>query len=174
MSSQSTACRRQTTWVRALPRLRWRLDHTFITWAWSSGRTSSHRRRTQCSDGHRAGVIGIVLVRVPGRKQPHPGGELRLYIENLFAGSNELLGEQVAESAGSLDREGPLRKAARPTRAVARAEWRRSEPALPRAPSPLHRSPLRYGTPCAGRYRSSLPPDRLPSPRLMRDRGGHV
>ena len=37
-SSQSTACRRQTTWVRVLARSRRRLDQTFSTAAWSSGR----------------------------------------------------------------------------------------------------------------------------------------
>ena len=39
-SSHSTACSRQTTWVRVRPRSRWRLDHTFSTAAWSSGLTS--------------------------------------------------------------------------------------------------------------------------------------
>ena len=31
ISSHSTACSRQTTWVRVRPRSRWRLDHTFST-----------------------------------------------------------------------------------------------------------------------------------------------
>ncbi len=39
-SSQSTACSRQTTCVRLLARSRRRLDQTFSTAAWSSGRAS--------------------------------------------------------------------------------------------------------------------------------------
>ena len=39
-SSQSTACSRQTTWVRLLARSRRRLDQTFSTAAWSSGLAS--------------------------------------------------------------------------------------------------------------------------------------
>jgi hypothetical protein len=37
--SQSTACSRQATWVRARPRSRCRLDHTFSTAGWSSAVT---------------------------------------------------------------------------------------------------------------------------------------
>ena len=52
-SSQSTACRRQTTWVRQLARSRRRLDHTFSTAAWSSGlasRTPGERGAATATD----------------------------------------------------------------------------------------------------------------------------
>ena len=109
ISSQSTACSRQATWVRVRPRSRWRLDHTFSTAAWFSAATFRAGRRAQRRDGHRPGVVGVVLVRRPGRQQPHPGAQLGLHVEHPLARGHQLLGQQVAQAPGALDRPGPLR-----------------------------------------------------------------
>ena len=65
-------------------------------------------RRAQRGDGDRAGVVGVVLVGVTGSQQTHPGGQLRLHVDDTLAGGDELLGEQIAEPAGALDRPRPL------------------------------------------------------------------
>ena len=72
-SSHSTACSRHTTWVRARPRSRCRLDHTFSTAAWSSGLTCRHAGRAQRRDRHRAGIVRVVLVHCPRRPAAAPG-----------------------------------------------------------------------------------------------------
>ncbi len=66
-------------------------------------------RRAQRRDGHRPGVIRVVLVRVAGGQQPHPRAELRLDIQHPLSCGQELLGQQVTQAAGALDRPGPLR-----------------------------------------------------------------
>ena len=68
--------------------------------------------RAGCAQGRdrdRAGVVGVVLVHVPGRRQPHPRAEFRLHAGHSLAGRDQLPGEQVAHAAGALDRPGPLR-----------------------------------------------------------------
>src|SRR5579871_3998454 len=65
-------------------------------------------RRPQRGDRNRAGVVGVVLVGTAGAQQPHPGGQRRRDIDDSLAGADELLGEQVAEAAGRLDRPHPL------------------------------------------------------------------
>ncbi len=50
-----------------------------------------NRRRPQGGDGHRAGIVGIVLVRVASRQQPDPGGELRLHVDDALTGGDKLL-----------------------------------------------------------------------------------
>ena len=47
-------------------------------------------------------------------QQPHPGGQLRLHVDDPLAGSDELLSQQVAEPAGTLDRPRPLLERRRP------------------------------------------------------------
>ena len=38
-------------------------------------------------------------------QQPHPGRQLGLHIQHPLTGGDELLGEQVAQAAGALDRQ---------------------------------------------------------------------
>ena len=72
------------------------------------GRHLLDRRRAQGRDGHRAGVVGIVLVRRAGRQQPHPGRQLGLHIHDTLARGHQLLGQQITQAAGALDRPGAL------------------------------------------------------------------
>ena len=51
---------------------------------------------------------------VPGGQQPDPGGQLRLHVNDSLAGGDELLGQQVAEAAGTLNRPRPLLERCRP------------------------------------------------------------
>jgi hypothetical protein len=39
-------------------------------------------RRAQRRNGNRPGIIGIVLIDVSRRKQPHPGSQLRLHVQH--------------------------------------------------------------------------------------------
>ena len=56
-------------------------------------------RGPQRRDRYRQGVVGVVLVRVPGLQQPYPGRQLRLHIQDPLAGGGELLGEQAPQAA---------------------------------------------------------------------------
>ena len=71
-------------------------------------------RGPQRRDRHRQGIVRVVLVRVPGLQQPHPGRQLRLHIQDPLAGGDELLGQQAPQAGGALDRPGPLRPRRRP------------------------------------------------------------
>ena len=70
--------------------------------------------RAQRRDGNRAGIVGIVLVDVSRRGQPHPGGQLRLHVQHPLTSGQQLLGQQVAHTVSALDRPGPLRPVVRP------------------------------------------------------------
>jgi hypothetical protein len=78
---------------------------------------SSHRRETrraQRRDRHREGVVGIVLVGAARTQDPHPGRQRRRHVQHVLAGGHELLGQQIPESAGRLDRPRPLFEGRRP------------------------------------------------------------
>ena len=51
-------------------------------------------RCTECGDGHRAGVVRIVLVRLPGSEHPHPRRQSRRDVEDVLPGVDELLGQR--------------------------------------------------------------------------------
>ena len=51
---------------------------------------------------------------VPGGQQTDPGGQLRLHVDDPLAGGDELLGQQIAEPAGTLDRPRPIIERRRP------------------------------------------------------------
>lgn len=72
------------------------------------------RGRAERSDGHRSGVVGVVLVGRFRRQQPDPRRELGLHVDDVFAGGDELLGKQVAEPGLILDRPRALRELRRP------------------------------------------------------------
>jgi hypothetical protein len=79
---------------------------------------SMHRR-----DRHRTGVVGIVLVRLTRRQHPHPGGQRGGNVQHHLAGSDKLLGQQIAQPVGRLDRPRP------------RLEWRRPRQQLLHLPA---------------------------------------
>ena len=115
-------------------------------------------RGPQRRDRHRAGIVRVVLVRVPGLQQPHPGSQLGRHVQHPLTGGDQLLGQQVAQPAGALHRPGPLRPRPPPTpAALAPGPGRHAPAARPAAPPP-RRSPPRCASPYAGRSRSSLPP----------------
>jgi hypothetical protein len=72
-----------------------------------AGRT--HASRAQCRDRDRAGVVRVVLVRVPRGQQPHPGRELGPDVQHALPGGGQLPGQQVPRAVRALDRPGPLR-----------------------------------------------------------------
>jgi hypothetical protein len=63
------------------------------------GGNGSKSRCAQGSDGHRQGVVGVVLVRSPRRQHPDPGRQRRRHVDHVLARRHQLLGEQVAEPA---------------------------------------------------------------------------
>jgi hypothetical protein len=65
-------------------------------------------RRSQRGDGHRQGVVRVVVVRRLRGQQPHPCGQLRLHVQDPLASGDQLLSEQVAEPGRVLDRPGAL------------------------------------------------------------------
>ena len=65
--------------------------------------------RAQRGHRDRAGVVRVVLVHVPGGQQPHPRAQLGLHVQHPLAGGQQLLRQQVPQSARPLDRPGPLR-----------------------------------------------------------------
>ena len=71
-------------------------------------------RRAQRRDRHRTGIVRVVLVRVPRREQPHPGAQLGWHIQHPLTRRQQLLGQQVTQATGALDRPGPLRPGRRP------------------------------------------------------------
>ena len=110
----------------------------------------------QRRDRHRQGIVRVVLVRVPGLQQPHPGRQLRLHVQDPLAGGDELLGQQPAQPGSALDRPGPLRPRRRPRHQLLRpAQPRRGPGSRPAAPPP-GRSPPPCASPYAGPRRSSL------------------
>ena len=52
--------------------------------------------------------LGSFLFRAPGGEHPDARGQGRGYVEDLFASSDELLGQQVAQPTGRLDGPGAL------------------------------------------------------------------
>ena len=65
----------------------------------------SHRpqpRLTKRNDRYRAGVVGVVLLRAGRIEHPNPGRLGRRHVHYLFPGRYQLLGQQVAVSAGRL------------------------------------------------------------------------
>jgi len=75
----------------------------------------SETRRAHRRDGDRAGVVRVVLVRLPRPQQPHPRRQRRRHIDDALAGVDELLGEEVAEPASGLDRPRPFLERCRPS-----------------------------------------------------------
>ena len=65
---------------------------------------------------HRGGqsVVGVVLLGASRAQHPHACRQRRGNVDDILAGSQQLLGQQVAESAGGFDCPTPLRKAASP------------------------------------------------------------
>ena len=107
--------------------------------------------------------LGSFLFVVPGRQQPHPGAELGLHVEDPLAGRDQLLGQQVPQARGALDRPGPLRPGRRPRQQPLGLGRRGPHPHLAQRLLAPRRSPPPCASPCAGRHRSSLPPSTAPS-----------
>jgi hypothetical protein len=53
--------------------------------------------RAQCGDGDGMGIVGVVLVRPLSGQHPDARGQGCRDIEDLFASSHQLLGQQIAE-----------------------------------------------------------------------------
>lgn len=71
-------------------------------------------RRAHGRDGDGASVVRVVLVRFPRSQQPRPRRQRRRHIDDVLAGVDELLREEVAEPSGGLDRPGPFLEWRRP------------------------------------------------------------
>jgi hypothetical protein len=55
--------------------------------------------RAKGSDRHRQSVVGVVLVRTTCAEQAHSRGQCRRDIDDVLSRIDELLGQQVAETA---------------------------------------------------------------------------
>jgi hypothetical protein len=95
------------------------------------GRDRPAGPRPQCRDRDRRRVVRVALARAARLEQPHPGGELGLHVEHQFPGGEELLGQQSARPAGSLDGPGPVRPLRRPPDKVPGLPWRGFYPDFP-------------------------------------------
>ncbi len=69
---------------------------------------AAQARGPKGGDGDRVGVIGIVLVGTTGGEHSDARGQGGWDVEHLFALRHELLGQQVAQSAGRLNGPPPL------------------------------------------------------------------
>jgi hypothetical protein len=58
--------------------------------------------------------LGSVLVRRANRQQPYPDRQLGLHIHDMLARGHQLLGQQMTEAAGALDRPAALGERSRP------------------------------------------------------------
>ena len=76
-------------------------------------------RGAQRRDRHREGIVGIVLIGVPGLQQPHPGGQLGRHIQHLLPGGNQLLGQQMPQPVRTLHSPRPAPATPPPTPAAA-------------------------------------------------------
>jgi hypothetical protein len=74
----------------------------------------SEPRRSLGGDGHGQCVVRVVLVGLSGTKHSHPRSQGGRHIKDPFAGTHQLLGQQVAEPAGRLDSPGALTERLRP------------------------------------------------------------
>jgi hypothetical protein len=111
-------------------------------------------RRSQRRHRHRQGVVGIVLVRPSRAQHPHPSRQRRRHVQDLLAGADELLGQQVAEPTGRLDRPTPLLEPRRPRQQLVELAAARSHPQL-RELRFVAADRLLCVTPCEDRPRSS-------------------
>ncbi len=71
-------------------------------------------RLTERHDRHRTGIVGVVLLRPCRIQHPDPGRLRRGHIHHVFAGGDQLLGQQVAVTVGGLDGPPPSRELLRP------------------------------------------------------------
>src|SRR5580704_2991514 len=69
----------------------------------------------QSSQSNREGIVGVVLVRTCGGQYPDPRSQCRWHVEDRLTAGYELLGQQVAKSAGGFDGPGPLIERLGPT-----------------------------------------------------------
>src|SRR5262249_55579217 len=101
------------------------------------------RGGAQRGDRHRAGIVGIVVVDVPGRQQPHPRGQLGRHVQHPLPRCQQLLGQQVTGPAGAFHRPAPAAPGLPP-------------PPPPPPPAPHSHAPA--APPAAPQQRRSPPP----------------
>jgi len=87
----------------------------------------SHPIRAQRRHSDRSSVVGIVLLGATRTQHPHPRRQHRGDIDHRLTGSDELLGDQIAQPAGRLHRPRPLSEALRPRTEPLHLDLRRSD-----------------------------------------------
>ena len=92
-------------------------------WPAAAAPRRGRRPRPRATSGARSAAIatdsasfGSFLSDRPGAEHPDPRRQRRRHVEDGLTRGDELLGQQVAETAGGLDRPRSRRRAARPTR----------------------------------------------------------
>ena len=80
-----TACRRLATRVRALERSLRRRAHSRMTAVWSSLATSTRRFARRAATATERASLGSFLLTSPLSKQPGPGGQLGLHVDDALA-----------------------------------------------------------------------------------------
>lgn len=72
------------------------------------GLDRSEPGRAESGNGHRQRIVGVVLIGSSRSQHPHPRGQRRRHIEDLFARADELLGQEITHATGGLDGPSPL------------------------------------------------------------------
>jgi hypothetical protein len=125
-SSASRACSRHALLFRARPR-------SLLRFANSRSTPVSSAHVTDASPGARSAAtatgcasLGSFLFDRPVPKHSHPCRQRRRHVQDLLAGVEELLGQQIAEPTGGLDRPRALLEARRPLQQLIDLAARRS------------------------------------------------
>ena len=83
-------------------------------------------RRVSRRDRNRIPVVGIVLVRASRPEHPHPSRQRCGHVQHAFTGGDELLRQQIADTARTLHRPRPVRETGRPTNKLIDLSGRRA------------------------------------------------
>ena len=78
------------------------------------GHDAAQSLRPQRGDGGGQGVVGVVLLGLARTEHSNPGRQGGRDVDDVFAGGDELLGQQEPEPVGRLDGPASLRKVDRP------------------------------------------------------------
>ena len=127
-SSINTLWRRHTTRVRWFPMSMLRFANSRRISAWSAARTSRNAGARSAAIATDNASLGSVLSERPVAEHPHPRHQRRGHVEHGLAGIDELLGQEIAEPAGGLDRPRAFPERLRPRQQLRRLLARRTHP----------------------------------------------
>jgi hypothetical protein len=80
--------------------------------------------------GHAGRIRGVGLAATAAAQQPGPGRQGGRHVQDLLAGSGQLLGDGSSQPVGALDREPPHRPPAGPGHKLAEGAGMHQQPTL--------------------------------------------